>query len=105
VDVVSLGAVVVDDGGIVVFVVVAVVGDFVFDVADIVDAVDDVVVIFGDMVEARVVGIVDKSPRVRPHIVMFVMAALPPLPPLASKTSMPTYLKNISSQATSNFLV
>jgi len=69
-DIVVVGAFVVDD---VCGALVVVFGDQVFDVADIVDAVDDKVVISVDMVEIRVVGIVDKASRVWPHILMFVM--------------------------------
>merc|ERR1719228_1590180 len=69
VDVVLDGAFVVDDD---VDLFVVVVGELVFDV---VESGDDVVVTFGEMVETRVVGAVDISSRVWPHILMFVMEA------------------------------
>jgi len=62
VDVVLDGAFVVNDG---VDLFVVVVGELVFDVGEFVDAGNDVVVTFGDVVEARVVVVVDKSSRTR----------------------------------------
>jgi len=59
-DVVIDGAFFVNDG---VDLFVVGVGELVFDVGEFVDAGNDVVVTFGDVVEARVVGIVDKSSR------------------------------------------